>query len=138
MKQLLVAVTTAVVACLAAGVLVGGVARVLMRLVSLAAGEDGGFSVGGTVAIVLAYATFMLPGAVAPGRARTALLVLGAVLLCVPAASIAGQEVDATGGLTALQWAGVLGAGAAIFVTIGVLPVVTKRFAEGLRSRWAT
>jgi hypothetical protein len=137
-KRLFVVVSSALLACLVAGLVVGGVARVLMRLVSLAAGDDSGFSVGGTIAIMLAYATFMLPGALAPGRARTVLLVLGALVLCVPAASIAGQEVDGTAGLSALQWAGVLVAGAAIFATIGVLPVVTKRVAEGLRSRWAT
>jgi hypothetical protein len=137
-KRLVVLVSSAVLACLVAGLLVGGAARVLMRLVSLAAGDDGGFSLGGTVAIMLAYATFMLPGALAPGRARTVLLVLGALVLCVPAASIAGQEVDGTAGLSGPQWAGVLAAGEAIFATIGVLPVVTKRVADGLRSRWAT
>jgi hypothetical protein len=139
-KKLLVVVTSAVVAALVAGVVVGGASRVLMRLVSLAAGDEGGFSVGGTVAIVVAYAAFMLPGAVLAGstdrRGRTALLVVGALLLCVPAIGVASEEVDGTGGLGALQWAGVLAAGAAIFGAIATLPAVTTRLVDRLQKRW--
>jgi hypothetical protein len=115
-KKLLVVVTSAVVAALVAGVVVGGASRVLMRLVSLA---------------------FMLPGAVLAGstdrRGRTVLLVVGALLLCVPAIGVASEEVDGTGGLRALQWAGVLAAGAAIFGAIAALPVVTTRLVDRLQ-----
>ena len=53
-----------VAAALVVGVVCGGVARLLMRVMVVLADEEGSFSLAGTVAIVLTYAVFALPGAV--------------------------------------------------------------------------
>lgn len=139
MKKVLVVPAVAIVACLVAGVVVGGASRLLMRAINLAAGAESGFSWSGTIAIVVAFAVFMLPGAVVAAatsrRGRTALLVLGALALCVPAVSIASEELGSTDGFTAVRWAAVLAAGAGVFATIAAMPVVTLRVVDRLRPR---
>jgi hypothetical protein len=52
----------AVAAALAVGVVCGGLARVLMRLVAVAADEETSFTLAGTAAIMVVFAAFALPG----------------------------------------------------------------------------
>jgi hypothetical protein len=138
-KKVLLVPVVALVACLAAAVVVGGASRLLMRAINVAAGAESGFSWGGTIAIVVAFAAFMLPGALVAAatrrRGRTVLLVLGALALCVPAVSIAGEELGSTDGFTTVRWAAVLAAGAGVFATIAAMPVVTLRVVDRLRPR---
>jgi hypothetical protein len=123
-------------AALVAGVAAGAVARVLMALVSLAAEGSTSFSWTGTSFILLIYVLAMLPGGVVAGvttrRLRWVLPIAGALFLCLPAVGVASAEVDGTGTFSALQWIGVATAGAGVFLTIAVLPLLTVRLAD----RW--
>lgn len=123
-------------AALAAGIVVGAASRVLMRLVALAGEGPVEFSWAGTLGICMVFAAAMLPGAVlaAMSRRRFRWLVLAAAaaLLFVPATGIASAEVDNTAAFGIGQWAGVLSAGAGVFVLIAALPVVTLRLVDRL------
>ena len=130
-------VAVGVGAAVVAGVAMGIVARVMMRLAALAAGEPGGFSLAGTVGILLAFVIVTVPGAVLASllrrRGRSALLVLGALLLCANATAVAAVDLGAVGELSGSQWAGVVPATAGIFAAIVALPFMTLR----LIRRWA-
>src|SRR3954452_9626250 len=123
-------------AALVAGAAVGAVARVLMALVSLAADGSTTFSWTGTSFILLIYVLAMLPGGVVAGlttrRLRWALPIAGALFLCLPAVGVASAEVGGTATFSALQWIGVGTAGAGVFLTIAVLPLLTVALAD----RW--
>ncbi len=88
------------------------------------------------------FSVAMLPGALVAAifrrRLRWLLLAAGAVFLCVPAVRVASEEVGSTAALTIGQWVGVIAAGAAVFMTIGALPVVTwhltRLFLSGLEA----
>lgn len=119
----------AVLAAVAAGVLLGAVARVMMRLATVAAGHESHFSLGGSVAIMVIFVVFALPGAILASlmrrRGRSTLLVIGALVLCLPAASVASQDLGDLGALSGLEWAGVGMATAGVFAAILALPPVT-------------
>ena len=125
--KVLVALTAAAVA----GAVLGSVARLMMRLTTLAAGAQGDFSVAGTAAILLIFVIFTVPGALLASltvrRGRSALLVLGALTLCVPATAVARADLDHLGPLSVAEWAGVAGATIGIYAAILALPVLTLR-----------
>jgi PPE-repeat protein len=83
-------------AAIVLAVLAGGLARVLMRLLVVLSGEEGRFSVAGTLGILAVFAAMMVPGAVAAalGAHRTSrvLLVLGAAVLLLESVVIPLQE----------------------------------------------
>jgi hypothetical protein len=125
-----------VLAALVAGTALGAVARGLMTLVALAAGDVASFSWSGTSFILLLFVLVMVPGAVVAAfsthRARWLLPAAGAVFLCVPAVGVAGAEIGGTAGFGAVQWLGVGAGTVALFGTIALLPLVTVR----LTDRW--
>src|SRR3954468_13101455 len=124
------------IAALVPGTAAGAVAWGLMALVSLAADGSTTFSWTGTSFILLIYVLAMLPGGVAAGlttrRLRWGLPVAGSLFLCLPAVGVASAEVGGTASFSALQWIGVGAAGAGVFLTIAMLPLLTVRLAD----RW--
>lgn len=129
------AVSTA--AALVAGAVLGSVARLMMRLANLAAGGDTGFTLAGTAGILLVFVLFTLPGAVLAAllrrRGRSALLVLGALALAVPAVGVAGADLGHLGALSTTQLVGVALATGGVFAAILALPFLTLRLiARGL------
>jgi hypothetical protein len=116
-----------VAAALVVGVVCGGVARLLMRVMVVLADEEGSFSLAGTVAIVLTYAVFALPGAVLAagwgGRGRSALLVLGGLALWVPITGIASSDLEDVL-LQGFDIVLVGGAAVGIYVTALAVPLV--------------
>lgn len=129
-----------VLAAVVAGVVVGAVARVLMRLTTAAAGGDPGFSWSGSAGIVTLYALAMIPGACAAAATRrriaAVLLAAGALFLCVPAVGVASEEVGDIGHLGVGPTAAVVVSGAAVFATLGVLPLVTLRLTSRFTAGW--
>jgi hypothetical protein len=126
----------AVVAGVGAGVACGLVARLCMRLATLAAGEEGEFSWGGTAGIVVVFIVAALPGAVAAafmrGRLRWAVAVVFSLLLCVPATGVATADLGSLDGLTTGQRVGALMAAAGVHLAILSIPVVTARLLGAL------
>jgi hypothetical protein len=59
-----------VTAALAGGLVVGIVARILMRAVTVSAGHDGDFTLAGSFFIVFIYAVAMIPGGVVAAFTR--------------------------------------------------------------------
>ena len=118
-------------AAVLAGLAMGAVARLMMRLVVLATGRDAEFSLGGTAGIMLAFVVFMVPGAVLAslyrGRGRSLLLVAATLLLLVVATGIAVEDVGAVDGLSAARWTGLAVAGLGVYAAILALPVLTYR-----------
>jgi hypothetical protein len=118
-----------ILAALVAGVALGLLARLLMRLATLAAGQDGEFSLGGTAGIVVLFVAFTLPGAVLAAlvtrRGRSVLLAAGAVALAAAALGIAATDLAGIGSLAPLQWVGVGTATACVFLCVLALPVLT-------------
>jgi len=118
---------------LAAGVgaslVLGVTARLLMRAVALAAGAETGFTWLGTLMISVAFAMFVVPGAVVAalwlGRGRSLLLVLGGPAFCVPVTGTAMTDLGSAGDLTTLQWVGALAATGGIYLAALAIPVVT-------------
>ncbi|WP_043501366.1 hypothetical protein [Georgenia sp. SUBG003] len=96
LRQIGPRVAAGVLAALVLGVLAGGAARVLMRMLAVLSGDTPRFSAGGTLGVLLIFSLVMLPGAVARalGRRRsgTVLLALGAALLLFQSVSIPLQE----------------------------------------------
>jgi hypothetical protein len=115
----------------------GMVARLMMRLAAVAAGHPGSFSLAGTAGILAVFVVATVPGAVLASlvrrRGRSSLLVVGALLLCVPTAGVAGTDLGALGELSTFEWAGVLLATGGVFAAVLALPVVTLR----LIRRWS-
>jgi hypothetical protein len=135
----MIRVVAGVVSAAVCAVVLGTVARVLMRLVTVVAGGAAEFSWAGTLGIVSMFALAMLPGAVGAafvaGPHRWWLLALGAVLLCLPAVGIATEELGPTSSFSTGQWVGVIALGAAIFAVIAAMPLVTARLVDRLLSR---
>ena len=127
MRRLFVGVMAAVVA----GLVLGAVARLLMRLVTLVAGQPGAFSLEGTLGIVTVFVAAAMPGAVFAAfwkrRGRSLPLVAGSLLLCVPTIGVGLTDLAAVGELTGPQWVGAGAATLVIVATILALPVVTLR-----------
>jgi peptidoglycan/LPS O-acetylase OafA/YrhL len=132
-------VMAGVAGAVGAGILVGVVSRLLMRLVALAAGHEGGFSWLDSVAILMIYAVAMLPGALTAAattrRLRWVVAAAGCVFLMGPAVGIASGEIGGTQGLSVLQWVALSATSLAVFATIVILPVVTVRIVDRLRGR---
>jgi hypothetical protein len=118
-------------AAVLAGLAMGAVARLMMRLVVLATGRETEFSWGGTVGILLAFVVFMVPGALLAslyrGRGRSLLLIAATLLLLVVATGVAVEDVGAVDDLSAVRWAGVAVAGLGVYAAILALPVLTFR-----------
>ena len=99
-----------------AGVVDGGVARLLMRGVALASGEVPAFSLAATAGIMLVFAITAVPLGVTAEltsrrAARFAAGAVGTLMLGFSATTIGVQEVANADGLTALR---VLGFGACV------------------------
>lgn len=96
LRQIGSRVAAGALAAVVLGVLAGGVARVLMRLLVVLSGDTPRFSTAGTLGVLLIFATVMLPGAIVTAlgrrRAGTVLLVLGAALLVFQSVNIPLQE----------------------------------------------
>ena len=124
-------------AAVVAGVAAGLVARLMMRLAAVAVGEVGHFSLAGTAGILAAFVVVTVPGAVLASlvrrRGRSALLVAGALFLCVPATGVAGSDLGGLVGLSGVQWAGVGLATVGVYAAILLLPVLALR----LIARWS-
>ena len=120
---------------LAAGVgaslVLGLTARLLMRAAALAAGAETGFSWLGTLMICVAFAMFVMPGAVLAalwlGRGRSLLLWVGGLGFCLPVTGTAMTDLGSAGELTTVQWVGALAATGGIYVCALAIPVVTLR-----------
>ena len=130
-------VAVGVGAALLAGTGLGSLARLMMRLTALAAGEPAHFTPAGSALILLVFVVFALPGAVLAAlvrsRGRSALLVLAALALCVPATGAASAEVNGVASLSGPALTGVVLATAGVYVAVLALPVLTLRLvARGL------
>jgi hypothetical protein len=126
-----------------AGVVLGLAARVMMRLVALAAGHEGApFTLGGTLGIVAAFVIVTVPGAVVASfvsrRGRSLPLVLGTLILGVTATGVASEDLGVIGSLSTAQWVGVAAATAGVYATILALPVLTLRLLGARRSTEAS
>ncbi len=124
-RKVAVAVGSAVVA----GVVLGTMARLLMRLANVAGGGDTGFSWAGSAFIVGMFVAVTIPGALLAvfvrRRGRSLLLVAGAAFLCLPATSVAIQDLGNLPPLSPMQLVGVALATLAIYVTVLALPLFT-------------
>jgi hypothetical protein len=117
-----------VAAALAVGVVCGGVARILMRVMVVAAEEETTFSLAGTAAIMVVFAVFALPGAVLAAltrrRWRSVVLVLGGLAMCVPTTGIAQVDLEAAGFFTGFEVVYVGGAVIGVYLCCLAIPVV--------------
>jgi hypothetical protein len=124
-------IAVGIAAAIAVGAVCGGVARIMMRLVNVVAGHESSFSIGGTLGIMMIFALFALPGALLATflrrRGRSALLVLGALALCVPATATAAADLEGVFGLSAMQWVGVGLWTAGVYTAIAAMPFVALR-----------
>ena len=127
---------------LAAGVgaslVLGLLARGLMRAAALAAGAETTFSWLGTLMITIAFAMFVMPGALLAalwlGRGRSLLLWVGSLGFCLPITGTAMTDLGSAGDLTTLQWVGALAATGGIYLCALAIPVVALRLIRlGLR-----
>jgi hypothetical protein len=118
-------------AALAVGLVLGAVARLMMRLVTLAAGHTPEFSLGGTLGIMIAFALFMAPGALLAalwrGRGRWLLLAGATVLLLVVASGVAITDVGDVAGLSTGRWVLLVAAAVGVFVAILAMPLAIYR-----------
>ena len=133
-------VAVGVTSALLAGVTLGAIARLMMRLTALAAGEPAHFSPAGSAVILLVFVVFALPGAVLAAlvrrRGRAALLVVAALALCVPATGAASAEVTGVAALSGPALTGVVLSTAGVYAAVLALPVLTLRLvARGLGRR---
>ena len=116
-------------AAVVAGVLDGGVARVLMRGVALATREPTAFSLEATLGIMLIFAITAVPLAVTAELTsrRQALLtagVVGTVVLGFFAVSIGLQEVASAEGLGVLRWTALVACLAGLAIVVLLQPWV--------------
>jgi hypothetical protein len=115
-------------AALVVGVVCGGMARLLMRLMVVAADEEASFSVAGTAGILVVFAVFALPGtllaALTRRRWRSALLVLGGLAMCVPTTSIAESDLAAAGFFSGFEVVFVGGAVIGVYLCCLAIPFV--------------
>ncbi|GAA4288007.1 hypothetical protein [Georgenia daeguensis] len=138
-RQLVPRLGAGFLAALVLALLAGGLARVLMRLLVVLSGEEGRFSLTGTLGILAVFAAMTVPGAVAAalGARRTSrvLLALGAAVLLFQSVVIPLQEdrtAFAAGGLLQVLTVVVL---AAFPVVIVAQAVATSRLAAALARR---
>jgi hypothetical protein len=130
-------VVVGLTAAVVAGLALGAVARLMMRLVTVAAGAEGEFSLAGTLGILLVFVVVTLPGAVLASwlrrRGRSALLFVGALALCVPATGVAGEDLRGLGEVSGAQSVGVVLATVGVYAAILALPFLTLRLISLLR-----
>jgi hypothetical protein len=128
-----------VLAAVVVGAVLGAASRALMGLISVVATGSSSFSWSGSAFILLLYAAVMLPGGVVAGLTarglRWVLPVAGALFLCVPAIGVSGEEIGSTVGFDAFEWFAVGAASVAIFLTIGLAPLLTVRLTDRLLGR---
>ena len=126
------------IAALVGGVAVGIVARILMRAVTVAAGNEGEFTLGGSLFIVLIYAVAMIPGGVVAAMTtrwwRWLVAAGGSIFLFFPAVGVASEEIGSTNGLSLLRWMFLVITSLAVFATIVIVALVTV----GLVDRWTS
>ena len=132
--RLAVGLAAGVGASLALGLL----ARLLMRAAALSTGAETTFSWLGTLMISVAFAMFVLPGALLAalwlGRGRSLLLWVGGLGFCLPVTGTAMTDLGSAGDLTTLQWVGALAATGGIYLCALAIPFVTLRLIRlGLR-----
>ena len=117
---------SAVVGAVVAGVILGALSRVFMRLLTLAAGGEPGFSWPGTIFIVLIYVVAVVPAAVAAAFTvrwwRWLAAAAGAMFLMVPAVSVFSEEIGDVQGVSAVAWVGLVAASVAVFATVFAAP----------------
>ena len=123
---------------LGASLVLGAIARGLMRAAALSAGAETHFSWLGSLMIVVAFAMFVMPGAVLAalwlGRGRSLLLWVGGLGFCLPVTGTAMTDLGSAGALTTLQWVGALAATGGIYLCALAIPVLTLRLIRlGLR-----
>jgi len=119
-----------------AGVVDGGVARLLMRGVALATGEVPAFSLAATVGIMLVFVITAVPlGVTAELTSRRdvrfAAGAVGTLLLGFFAATIGVQEVANADGLTALHLLGLVACVAGFAGVVLLQPWVVLRLVKG-------
>jgi hypothetical protein len=121
----------AVAATLGVGSLMGVVARAMMRLVAVFAGEPVTFSLVNSLGVPVIFVAAMLPGAVLAvawrGRGRWLLLVAGTVLLLVAGTGVASDELSGVGDLSIPQWLGVIISSVGVYACILAMPVILYR-----------
>jgi uncharacterized membrane protein YhaH (DUF805 family) len=120
-----------------AGLVCGGLARILMRVVSVVGDDAPEFSWSGTAFIILLFVVAAVPGAMVAagyrGRGRSLPLVTMSLLLWLPAASIARTDLSELTDITAVEWVGVALATAGIYLLIAAMPMLALRLVR----RWA-
>jgi hypothetical protein len=123
-----------VTAALAGGLVVGIVARILMRAVAVSAGHDGDFTLAGSFFIVFIYAVAMIPGGVVAAFTRRwwrwLVAAAGSIFLLFPAVGVASEEIGSTDGLSLLRWVLLVITSLAVFATIAIAPIVTVAFVD--------
>jgi hypothetical protein len=136
------AVVAGFVAALAAGVVDGVIARLLMRLYALSAGIEPHFSVVGSLGILIIFILAVLPGSIAAAWTRRwpsrVLVATGLIFLSYSAVVIGVEESAGITGLTTLRMivtALVVAALAAVIVAHSFLaPLLARRMASRLTS----
>lgn len=120
----------------AASLLLGAVARVLMRLAMLATDRDPTFTWTGSLAICIGWAMFTLPGAILAalylGRGRSVGLVVGGCWLAYFTSQVARSDLGRLEILSRAQLTGAVAAAAGVFLTALAIPVVTLRILRWL------
>ena len=118
-----------VLAGIAASLLLGAVARVMMRLAMLATDRDPAFTWAGSLAICIGWAMFTLPGALLSalylGRSRSLGLVVGGCWLAYFTTQVARSDLGQLQILSHAQLIGALAAAAGVFLTALAIPMVT-------------
>jgi phage shock protein PspC (stress-responsive transcriptional regulator) len=120
-----------VAAGLAASLVLGVAARVLMRLGVIVTGGEPGFTWTGSLGVCIAWAAFTLPGALLAalyrGRGRSLGLVAGSLGLAYVATTIARADLEHLEWLGRSQQIGGIAAAAGILLTALAVPWVTLR-----------
>jgi hypothetical protein len=124
-----------------AGAIVGAIARLSMRAVTISADHTGSFSVSGSVFIVMIYALVMVPGGIVSAFTtrwwRWLVLGAGSAFLVLPAVGVAQEEIGNTHGLSPLRWILLVASSVLVFATIPADAVATARLVDRWRGRTA-
>jgi hypothetical protein len=125
-------------AAIVAGVVVGAIARLLMRAVAISANHAGEFTLSGSIFIPLVYVVAMIPGAIVAAFTtrwwRWVVVGAGSAFLCLPAVGVAQEEIGNTGDLSVLRWTFLVLTSVLVFASIVLVAVVTVRLVDsGLR-----
>ena len=126
-------------AAILSGAVVGVIARILMRVVTVSADHAGEFTLSGSIFIPLIYVVAMIPGAIVAAFTtrwwRWLVVGAGSVFLCFPAVGVASEEIGSTDGLSVLRWVFLVTASALVFASIAVVAVVTVRLVDRFLGR---